>query len=170
MKISAYSRTVCGKSRKFLRQEISRPYRSDVFSGETLVCSRQRDFFREFVREFPGEVQTADRFGLLAKIVSECEKVDAECAKAQSNILKSNTEINQLIEQIHNDVKCPIQTVDKISTSVEYGSSAKSKKVGKVPVIRMGNIQDGRIDWSDLVYSNDDEEISKYQLKKYDVL
>ena len=104
------------------------------------------------------------------QIVAECEKVDAECVKAKSGISKANAEINQLIEQIHNDAKCPIQTVDEISTSVEYGSSAKSKKVGKVPVIRMGNIQDGKIDWSDLVYSDDEEEISKYLLKPNDVL
>jgi restriction endonuclease S subunit len=34
----------------------------------------------------------------------------------------------------------------------------------------MGNIQNGKIDWSDLVYSDDEEEISKYLLKPNDVL
>ena len=34
----------------------------------------------------------------------------------------------------------------------------------------MGNIQNGKIDWNDLVYSNNDEEIKKYMLSKYDVL
>ena len=104
------------------------------------------------------------------QIVSECEKVDAECKIAKDNIDKVSDEINQLIEKIHNDENCPIQTVEQISTSVEYGSSAKSKKAGKIPVIRMGNIQNGKIDWSDLVYSDDEEEISKYLLKPNDVL
>ena len=36
--------------------------------------------------------------------------------------------------------------------STEYGSSAKSKSIGKVPVLRMGNLQGGKIDWGDLVY------------------
>lgn len=51
-----------------------------------------------------------------------------------------------------------------------YGSSAKSDKEGKIPVLRMGNIQNGKIDWSDLVYSSNDDEIKKYTLEKNDVL
>jgi type I restriction enzyme S subunit len=54
--------------------------------------------------------------------------------------------------------------------SVEYGTSSKSLKEGIVPVLRMGNIQDGKIDWSNLKYSSNSEEIKKYKLKKYDVL
>ena len=54
--------------------------------------------------------------------------------------------------------------------NVEYGSAAKSKETGKIPVLRMGNIQGGRFDWSDLVYTNDEAEISKYILRKDDVL
>ena len=51
-----------------------------------------------------------------------------------------------------------------------YGSSAKSEKEGKIPVLRMGNIQNGRLDWSDLVFTSNKEEIAKYLLKKGDVL
>ncbi len=57
-----------------------------------------------------------------------------------------------------------------VCSSVEYGSAAKSKKVGKIPVLRMGNIQDGKFDWSDLVFTDDESEIKKYLLKKNDVL
>lgn len=53
---------------------------------------------------------------------------------------------------------------------VEYGSAAKSKKQGKIPVLRMGNIQGGRIDWSDLVYTDNIDEIEKYSLVEGDVL
>lgn len=52
----------------------------------------------------------------------------------------------------------------------KYGSSSKSMKDGRVPVLRMGNLQDGRLDWSDLVYSSDLEEIYKYNLEPGDVL
>lgn len=55
-------------------------------------------------------------------------------------------------------------------TSVEYGSSAKSGATGLVPVLRMGNLQGGRIDWADLVYTSDEREISRYSLKNGDVL
>lgn len=51
-----------------------------------------------------------------------------------------------------------------------YGTSAKSLPSGKCPVLRMGNIQNGKIDWEKLVYTNNDEEIEKYLLKQYDLL
>lgn len=54
--------------------------------------------------------------------------------------------------------------------SVEYGSSAKSRPSGKVPVLRMGNLQDGGIDWRDLVFTDNDAEIKKYLLSSGDVL
>lgn len=53
---------------------------------------------------------------------------------------------------------------------VSYGSSAKSQKVGEVPVLRMGNIQSMYLDWTNLVYSTDIDEIEKYQLSAGDVL
>jgi type I restriction enzyme S subunit len=63
-----------------------------------------------------------------------------------------------------------IVPLSELVTDVEYGSATKSKKEGKVPVLRMGNIQNGKLDWSDLVYTSNKEEIKKYLLKKDDVL
>ncbi|MBP7269114.1 MAG: restriction endonuclease subunit S [Bacteroidia bacterium] len=60
--------------------------------------------------------------------------------------------------------------LDKLIHDVEYGSAAKSSEKGKVPVLRMGNIQNGKFDWGDLVYTNDEYEIKKYLLKENDVL
>jgi len=60
--------------------------------------------------------------------------------------------------------------VGDIISGPEYGTSKKSSKVGDVPVIRMGNLQNGEIDWSDLVFSNDTEEIERYRLKPNTVL
>lgn len=57
-----------------------------------------------------------------------------------------------------------------MTCGVEYGTAAKSSERGKVPVLRMGNIQNAKFDWSDLVYTSDDEEIHKYSLRKGDVL
>jgi type I restriction enzyme S subunit len=57
-----------------------------------------------------------------------------------------------------------------VTTSLAYGTSAKSQAEGDVPVLRMGNIQNCFIDWSDLVYTSDASEIKKYALRKGDVL
>jgi len=58
----------------------------------------------------------------------------------------------------------------ELTLGVEYGTSTKSLDSGDVPVIRMGNIQQGRIEWSNLAYTNDKADISKYRLTKGDVL
>lgn len=63
----------------------------------------------------------------------------------------------------------PVQLSD-VARDFSYGSAAKSSKTGSVPVLRMGNIQSGRLDWSDLVYTSDPQEIDKYKLTKGDVL
>jgi type I restriction enzyme S subunit len=57
-----------------------------------------------------------------------------------------------------------------MTCGVEYGTAAKSLKSGSVPVLRMGNIQNAKFDWSDLVYTSDEDEILKYALKAGDVL
>lgn len=57
-----------------------------------------------------------------------------------------------------------------ISNGLQYGTSQKSNSAGKYAVLRMGNIQNGEIDFSDLVYSNNDEDFSKLELKNGDVL
>lgn len=61
-------------------------------------------------------------------------------------------------------------TLNKLCESFDYGTSAKSSKNGKVPVLRMGNLQNGEIDWSDLAFTSDKTEISKYRLRQNSVL
>jgi type I restriction enzyme, S subunit len=63
-----------------------------------------------------------------------------------------------------------VRSLGEVCERVEYGTSAKSKEQGTVPVLRMGNIQNGKFDWEKLVFTNDDAEIKKYQLKNNDVL
>src|SRR5258708_903297 len=57
-----------------------------------------------------------------------------------------------------------------VAIDFSYGSAAKSSPSGTVPVLRMGNIQDGKLDWSNLVYTSDPAEIEKYCLIPGDVL
>lgn len=63
-----------------------------------------------------------------------------------------------------------VRPLGDLIRSVEYGSSARSKPSGAVPVLRMGNIQDGKIDWDDLVFTDIEAEVRKYQLRRGDVL
>jgi type I restriction enzyme S subunit len=63
-----------------------------------------------------------------------------------------------------------IVPLGRLVASVEYGSSAKSRPSGEVPVLRMGNLQDGKVVWDDLVYTDSKAEIGKYFLTPGDVL
>lgn len=60
--------------------------------------------------------------------------------------------------------------LNKLVTSFDYGTSAKSDRSGKIPVLRMGNLQGGMIDWSDLAYTSDAAEIRQYSLLPQTVL
>lgn len=60
--------------------------------------------------------------------------------------------------------------LNKLCASFDYGTSSKSQPSGKVPVLRMGNIQSGEIDWRDLVYTSDRKEIQRYSLAPNTVL
>lgn len=62
------------------------------------------------------------------------------------------------------------KTIDELCTSLKYGTSKKSKPEGSVVVLRMGNLQNGEIDWSNLMCTDDKDDIEKYLLKKGDVL
>jgi type I restriction enzyme S subunit len=53
---------------------------------------------------------------------------------------------------------------------MNYGTSAKSQSEGEIPVLRMGNLQGGALDWTDLAYTSDLAEIAKYMLDDGDVL
>lgn len=61
-------------------------------------------------------------------------------------------------------------TIGEVCTGFEYGTSAKSQTEGKMPVLRMGNLQSGEIDWGDLVYTDSDVDIEKLKLNDGDVL
>ena len=61
--------------------------------------------------------------------------------------------------------------VESFTYDLQYGTSEKSSNEGDVPVLRMGNISRiGTIDFTDLVYSSNKDDIIKYALLKDDLL
>ena len=60
--------------------------------------------------------------------------------------------------------------IGDISSGFMYGTAEKSKPAGAVPVLRMGNLQDGEIDFGDLVYTSNKEDIKTYALTPGDLL
>ncbi len=89
---------------------------------------------------------------------------------AEKNLKNAKTLFDSYLQSTMLSKKWKWKTLGELCDGVEYGSSAKSKKDGKVPVLRMGNIQDRKLDWENLAYSDDKNEIKKYLLKHNDVL
>lgn len=110
------------------------------------------------------------------RIVQKLDKIFAATAKARENAEKNLKNSRELFEAYLNNIFASQGegweevSLGSVCDDVEYGTSAKSRKVGRIPVIRMGNVQNGRLNWDKLVYTNDGEEIKKYKLKMNDVL
>jgi len=98
------------------------------------------------------------------------ERINSESSKTQ---LKKIVELYDAIEKNDSSElpdKWKYTFLNKLCESFQYGTSCKSQKKGIIPVLRMGNLQNGHIDWSNLVYTSDEKEIEKYILKPGDVL
>ncbi|MBN1931834.1 MAG: restriction endonuclease subunit S [Desulfobacterales bacterium] len=104
---------------------------------------------------------------LLEKIKAEKEQLIKEGKIKKDKPLQPITDTKKPFDLPEGWVWCRLGDV---AFGFEYGSSAKSSKEGKIPVLRMGNIQNGRIEWEDLVYSSNASEIKKHLLKCNDLL
>ena len=60
--------------------------------------------------------------------------------------------------------------LESLIARIDYGTATKSEQQGLCPVLRMSNLSNGKIDWSDLVYTSVESEIEKYKLKNKDIL
>lgn len=145
-------------------------------TGTTVKGIRLEDIRGLEVPVAPTAEQTriADKLDtLLARIQSCQDRLDAVPAllkRFRQAVLSASTS-GALTEECRKDASAWRNVVlAEVATDFSYGSAAKSSKVGKVPVLRMGNIQGGKLDWSDLVYTSDLAESEKYKLKQGDVL
>ncbi len=66
--------------------------------------------------------------------------------------------------------KYKVTTLGAVSDRIEYGTSKKADTEGEVPVLRMGNIQDGRLDTSNLKFVPRDREVERLLLNDGDLL
>ena len=110
------------------------------------------------------------------RIVSVLDAAFAGLATAEANTRQNLTNARELFDLerdrlfAEQEKVATICSIGDVCDGVEYGTSAKSSATGSTPVLRMGNIQDGEIDWSDLKYSDDASEIDRYRLSDGDVL
>jgi type I restriction enzyme, S subunit len=110
------------------------------------------------------------------RIVAKLDAAFAEIDRAIEAAGKSGEKLKEQqtlhTETIFNETCSPFKKIvlGDVCDGVQYGTSSKCSKTGKYPVLRMGNIQNGAFDVSDLVYLDDEIEAKKYELNKGDVL
>ncbi|MGH0212298.1 restriction endonuclease subunit S [Sinorhizobium meliloti] len=118
------------------------------------------------------------------RIVTKLDALNAKSARARTELARIETLVSrykqavlskafsgELTREWRQDGEWPaFVRLGNVAGSFAYGSAAKSQKSGSIPVLRMGNIQNGKLDWADLVYTDDKDEIKKYRLIPGDVL
>ena len=126
----------------------------------------------------------SEQYRIVALIERLFNKLDEAKEKAQAVVdgfeLRRSAVLckafsGELTEQWRQEHGVPLESwkrfsINSVCNSLKYGTAKKSEKTGSVVVIRMGNLQRGEIDWSDLAYSNDPDDIEKYHLDAGDVL
>jgi type I restriction enzyme S subunit len=99
----------------------------------------------------------------IVRILDEAfEAIATAKANAEKNLRNAREVAESHLNTVLRSKKWKRETLGDLCDDVEYGSSAKSKAKDGVPVLRMGNIQGGRLD--------NKAEIKKYLLKHNDVL
>jgi type I restriction enzyme S subunit len=103
---------------------------------------------------------------------AELDRVAALTIRFREAVLKSafGGRLTADWRQAHSRDEPRATRLGNAAAGFSYGSSAKSQGTGVMPVLRMGNIQGGRLDWDDLVFTSDADEIERYTLKPGDVL
>ena len=152
---------------------------SDLVQGALYPAVRSKDVrgFEAPIAPRNEQTRIADRLDAVLARVDACrdrlDRIPAVLIRFRQSVLAAATS-GKLTEDWGEESavrdKWRQVQLGEVARDFSYGSAAKSSNSGAVPVLRMGNIQGGSLDWSDLVYTSDPKEIAKYQLAPGDVL
>lgn len=114
----------------------------------------------------------AEQKRIVAILDEALEGIDQATANAERNLANARelyaNRVDYFFLSPPSDWK--VQTLGDVCHTFDYGTARKSSPRGEMPVLRMGNIQNGEIDWTDLVYTDDVDDKKKYALSAGDVL
>jgi restriction endonuclease S subunit len=143
---------------------------------EFLIEILKTEYSNKIINKYAkGTIRQILKFDDLCKILvpeitlDEQKDIISICNSYRSSINSAQNIINNYFPTINFD-NYPIVPLGNLINSTEYGSSKKALDNGEIPVLRMGNIQSGEIDFDDLVYTNDAVEIKKLNLQNGDIL
>ena len=161
------------------RLEIIKPL-SDKYSEASEQIQELNNLFPEHLKKsilqyaVQGKLVPQDPADEPASVLLERIRTD------ESGIFRRDNSYYEKVDEIERciDDELPFEipdswewtTIGTTCINIQYGSSRKSESTGTMAVLRMGNIQNGRIDTQKLVYTSDKEEIAHYPLEYNDLL
>lgn len=115
------------------------------------------------VAQAPCKVPPLEEQRRIAEIL---DTIDETIQATERIILKLRASRTGLVRRTlkHAEEGMPIRLLSELVPTVEYGISAPLSFLGSVPVLRMGNLQSGSVDVSDLRFTN--QEVSALPLLK----
>jgi len=151
---------------------------SDLVQGALYPAIRSQDVRGYIVplAPFNEQKRVVNQLELLLDRITACsnrlDRISSLLKRMREAVLVAATSGELTAEwREANKYKSPVDVLlADYATEVNYGTSAKSAASGLIPVLRMGNIQGGCLDWNNLVYTSDPIEIEKYALRPGDVL
>ncbi|MCK8521939.1 restriction endonuclease subunit S [Aquimarina sp. D1M17] len=148
---------------------LSPQIRNDIFSNGTgaTVTGIKSSLLKKIKIPIPPLTQQKQIVTILDKTFAA---IDTAKVKTEQNLQYAKDIFDNYLQGVLSDNKWSIVKLGEVCQKVEYGSSSKSSPEGKLPVLRMGNIQDRKFVWDNLKYSNNEQDNKKYLLKYNDVL
>lgn len=121
------------------------------------------------VLPFPPIPEQKRIVALLNTVFSDLEQTRA---KTEQNLKNARELFDSYLQQVFSQKGegWVETTLGELCEKMEYGTSSKSQLDGDIPVLRMGNIQGGELDWEKLKYTSNKIDIDKLLLKEDDVL
>ncbi|MFV1883027.1 MAG: restriction endonuclease subunit S [Balneola sp.] len=120
------------------------------------------------------QAELAELLWAMDEVVERNKNLFKMCITYKKSFFKSELYSNyELKEFFFNDLKprYEIEKVGRYLKAVQYGISKSLSDEGDVPILRMNNLIDGKVDLADLKYYNpEDGELDKFYLESGDVL
>jgi len=149
----------------FLNREEVRAVAQQNMTGSSGHRRVPKDFYETLKIPVPPEdVQKSISDGFV--------EVDTEAQDASAALVRAQKSIIELVDEVYNSVDNR-ETIEAVSTEVEYGLNEAMNEVGKgYKIFRMNEVVDGRmVDTGEMKYADIcAEEFSKYKLNKGDLL
>ena len=129
----------------------------------------------KFPLKFPEEIEQEKIVSILDRYTGRQDKIEGSLSRLpgllsdfRESVLRKAVTGVLIGKDFFSDYN-PV-SLGSVCEKPRYGTSTKSNSEGDVPVLRMGNLQEGEINWEKLKFTSDPVEVEKYNLIEGDIL